>query len=149
MLIIHCIAILVSMLLCLLVTERYEFVNVRGESMLPTLQNGSIGAVANSRHLVRGDIVVVQPFSTGDQLVKRIVGMPGELVVVQNGEVYCDGKKIEEDYVKFNSIVEYWEVLLEPDEYFILGDNREDSLDSRYFGPVKCECIVGKFYALF
>jgi signal peptidase I len=94
----------------------------------------------------RGNIVVLEsPRSDDDLLIKRVIGLPGEYVVIHNGRVYIDGTLLEESYVDefctYRSCEGEW--TLGPDEYFVLGDNRNHSLDSHSFGPVKEDAILG------
>lgn len=92
----------------------------------------------------RGDVVV---FSfQGRKLIKRIVGLPGEKVEISDGKVKINGKILDESaYLPKNSFtVGEVFVTLEKDEFFVLGDNRSHSFDSRVFGPIKRKDIVGK-----
>ena len=84
-----------------------------------------------------------------DYFIKRVIGLPGETVQIQGSDIYIDGERLEEDYGKMpitNPGIAKDPITLEDDEYFVLGDNREISLDSRYdsVGPVKKELIAGK-----
>ena len=102
----------------------------------------------------RGDIVVFKyPNDTRQYFIKRVVGLPGETIKIENGLVFVDGpdgyEPLQEDYL-FDDIETimplkgYSQVKLAQDEYFLLGDNREQSFDSRAFGPVKREFIIGR-----
>lgn len=84
-----------------------------------------------------------------DYFIKRVIGLPGETIQIQGSDIYIDGERLEEDYGKMpitNPGIAKEPITLEDDEYFVLGDNREISLDSRYdsVGPVKKELIAGK-----
>ena len=119
---------------------------VNGHSMEPTLKEGSFGILAmNPLKIDRGDIVVVK-LANDELIIKRVVGVPGDHVIVENGIVLVNNEELEEDYVKYNSLLEYTDKFVGYDEYFILGDNRTDSLDSRYFGVISEDEILGKFY---
>jgi signal peptidase I len=126
------------------------------------------------RHLKHGDIIVfVSPAQPGLYLVKRVIGIPGDRIHLQNGEVYRNGEKLNEPYVKHNgSVLPYrdnfptvppfgvditpeWnivlpqnvengELLVPPDRYFAMGDNRDVSYDSRFWGFVPRENIIGR-----
>jgi signal peptidase I len=109
----------------------------------------------------RGDIVVFHPPGPGPVLIKRIVGLPGETISLRNGEVYVNGKMLEEPYVRrvdgspeptepFTTGLPW--ALQQPftvpaGSYFMMGDNRTDSGDSRDFGPVARDQLVGRAFA--
>lgn len=98
----------------------------------------------------RGDIVVFKyPKDPKQYFIKRVIGLPGEKIKIQDNSVYIDGTKLSESYLP--SVTEtilplrgYGDVELANDEYFLLGDNRGQSLDSRIFGPVKRDFVVGR-----
>lgn len=129
--------------------------SVIGDSMEPALHNGQ--EILMNRILYRistprrGDVVVFLP--NGNQnthfYVKRVVGLPGETVQIREGNVYIDGVLLEENEL-FDKIVDPGiaqnELLLESDEFFVLGDNRNSSEDSRSgnIGAVKKDDIIGK-----
>ena len=94
----------------------------------------------------RGDVVVLDSPQTKDELlIKRVIGLPNETIVINDGRVYVDGKLLDESYVNnfcmLNSCNGEWQ--LGPDQYFVLGDNRSHSLDSHAFGPVSRSSIIG------
>lgn len=97
----------------------------------------------------RGDIVVFHPpGGESDPYIKRIIGLPGETVEIRNGSVYVDGVQLSEPYVTSSTS---WRgesnrssMTVPEDEYFVLGDNRSNSSDSRMFGTVPKENIIGK-----
>lgn len=129
--------------------------SVIGDSMEPVLYNGQ--EILMNRILYRismpkrGDVVVFMP--NGNQnshlYVKRVVGLPGETVQIRDGNVYIDGLMLAEDD-RFDKIVDPGiaqnELLLASDEFFVLGDNRNSSEDSRSgnIGAVKKDTIIGK-----
>lgn len=129
--------------------------SVIGDSMEPALHNGQ--EILMNRILYRistprrGDVIVFLP--NGNQnthfYVKRVVGLPGETVQIREGSVYIDGVLLEENEL-FDKIADPGiaqnELLLEGDEFFVLGDNRNSSEDSRSgnIGAVKKDDIVGK-----
>lgn len=133
-------------------------------SMLPTLQIGDRIVVDKlDFHIHRGDIVVFRrpPLERQDyaDLVKRVIGLPGETISSQNGHVLIDGKVLREPWLPAVPNA-YTGALNEPDphpqfnlpgpvkipagEYFVMGDNRTQSEDSRYFGPIPRSLIVGR-----
>lgn len=125
---------------------------IRGTSMNPTLENFDF-ALSNRLSIVLGgdierfDIVVVQ--SEEGEIVKRVVGIPGDTISYVNGVLSVNGTQIEEDYIiddpkKHHVDMDVYEVTLGPDEYFLMGDNRTGSTDSRYFGPFHRSDIISK-----
>lgn len=98
----------------------------------------------------RGDIVVFKyPKDPSQYFIKRVIGLPGDKVKIQDNSVFINGTKLNETYLPegIETVLPlrgYGDVTLAADEYFLLGDNRTQSLDSRVFGPVKREYIVGR-----
>lgn len=127
---------------------------VDGRSMEPTFENGERLIVSRVHYLVRepvrGDVVVfnsLDPNEVGIMLIKRVVGLPGERVQFIDQNLHINGQLIDEPYIKeacqqFRcDSDEFW--VLGPDEYFVMGDNRNNSQDSRRFGAVPIENVVG------
>ena len=113
---------------------------VNGGSMLPTLNGGEIMLLKKYGEIKRFDVVVV---NTGDdEIIKRVIAMPGESIDCENGIIYVNGYKQEEEYSK-GITSDFSKVVLKDNEYFVLGDNREDSKDSRYYGPFSEDKIEG------
>lgn len=130
---------------------------VRGKSMLPTLADGQRTRVDTRIYQQsipqRGDIVVFQhriPGKEGTEAsVKRIVGLPGEHVRLAGGHVLIDGILLNESYALGATQAPEGQAtqwLLDAGQWFLLGDNRADSLDSRRLGPVQTEDLVGKVW---
>lgn len=118
-------------------------VRVDGASMDQTLEDGQILLLYKLSNIDYGDIVVLDEEKEGEIIIKRIIGMPGDTVSINDNTVYVNGEELEEDYA-YGETSDYEEITLGDDEYFILGDNRPISKDSRYFGPVKEDEIIGK-----
>lgn len=127
---------------------------VDGYSMTNTLQDGENLLVNKLEYRIskpnRLDIVVLYPFGhdvPNEYYVKRIIGLPGETIQIIDSKVYINGKILEEPYIKENNINDAGcaanPVILADDEYFVMGDNRNGSGDSRDFGPVKFQDIDG------
>ncbi len=115
-------------------------IKVNGNSMYDTL-NGEEYMILNKLGTIdRYDIVVVKTDS--DELIKRVYGMPGEKIAIENNSIYINDKKIEDVYA-YGDTSSYDAIILGDDEYFVLGDNRVVSLDSRKIGPVKKSQIKG------
>lgn len=125
------------------------------ESMVPTLNVDDRVLVNKLSYTVgdpeRGDIVVFDA-PPGERtaeikdLVKRIVGLPGEVVAVTDGEVTINGRALVEPYVKRENTRTSPACRVPADSYFMMGDNRNVSADSRFFGPVKRSTIVGRVF---
>ncbi len=135
------------------VTQRTQ---VKGTSMEPALYSGDNIMVDklsyNLREIRRGEVICFNIESGKDTLIKRVIGLPGETVSINGGSIYIDGEVIN-DYIgglSFAGLAENG-VTLGEDEYFVLGDNRKDSIDSRYekVGNVKRRNIMGRAFFLF
>lgn len=143
--------------LCLFVIPKYvvQRTVVSGTSMLDTLKDGDNLMVEKVSYRLsdpkRFDVIVFYPYGREDEsyYVKRIIGLPGETVQIIGDEIYIDGKLLEENYgrdpMTYSGIAEE-PVKLDNDEYFVLGDNRKISKDSRYedVGPVDRDLIEGR-----
>ncbi|PIR47594.1 signal peptidase I [Candidatus Uhrbacteria bacterium CG10_big_fil_rev_8_21_14_0_10_50_16] len=130
---------------------------VRGASMEPTFEDREyllIDEVSYRFHEPeRGDVIVFRyPRDKTQFFIKRIIGLPGDTVRVQDGKVtvidsaHTNGVVLQETYVSQPVTLGSEYVTLNPDEYFVLGDNRPASMDSRSFGPIKSEHIVGRVW---
>ena len=118
--------------------------------MLPALKDGDrIFIERNPRNLQRGDIVIfLFPVDQTRSYIKRIVGLPNETVEIREGKVLINGRVLEEPYIdpKLNlSMRSAEEIKLPEDGYYVMGDNRDNSADSRYWGPVQRKLIYGKY----
>lgn len=117
-------------------------VRVNGTSMYPTLKGDEIMLLNKLGHIDRFDIVVLKIDGKEDNLIKRIIGLPGESIEIMNGDIYINDKKIEDKY-GYGDTYDIDKITLKKDEYFILGDNRKISLDSRVFGTINKNEIKG------
>lgn len=136
-------------------------IQVKGSSMYPTLEDGSLGVSNllgyNLDGIRRFDIVIVYLENKKEYLVKRVIGLPGETVAYIDGRLYVDGEVVEEDFLDQNYRDSYEgefmedvaPVTLAADEYFCVGDNRPHSTDSRYYGPFKKDKIMSKGVFIF
>jgi signal peptidase I len=123
----------------------FEFVNISGESMLPTLKDGQLIFIWKPFYTaVRGEIVVFNsPKKT--EVVKRVIGLPGETIEIKEGVVYINGAKLDQKYQYPTRFSESMPATIIPaDSIFLLGDNRDYSSDSRRFGAIRLNQIRGK-----
>lgn len=135
----------------LIITYFYQPVRVEGTSMLPNLEDQDrlfinkmafrVGAIQ------RGDVVVFRyPRDETKSYIKRVIGLPGDSVRIDHGRVYVNGQVLKESYVppRFEDERSEAEMRIPAHEYFVLGDHRNISSDSREFGPVRRDLIYGK-----
>jgi signal peptidase I len=121
---------------------------VEGQSMEPNLHNEQRLIVEKvSYHLHpprRGDIIVINVDFSDVPLIKRVIGLPGETVSIRDSQVFIDGQPLEEAYLPTLFMRDYGPTQVPPDCVFVMGDNRGASNDSRAFGPVLLDSIVGR-----
>ena len=131
---------------------------VVGNSMSPTLKNGEILLLNKAKYrfanVRRGDIISLN-YADTKYLIKRVIGLPGETVSIKNSKVYINGELYNEPYIPKDLVYGAFELkslgyLTIPDNmYFVLGDNRADSLDSREIGLISKDKINGKIFMRF
>ena len=151
------IALVIAVVLYLFIMTPHE---VLGSSMRPTYKNGEY-LMANK--LVyrfgepqRGDVIIFQYSETQD-FIKRIVGIPGDSIMIKDGKIYVNGNQLDESsYLQETVYTSGGEYLAEGEsitigqnEYFVLGDNRAHSSDSRSFGPISENQIKGKAWIVY
>lgn len=123
-------------------------VRVDGFSMRPTLDDGEFILVNKLSYkfwdVQRGDIIVFHfPRNPSEELIKRVIGLPGDRIVVQNNELYVNGQRIEETYIAQAPLYSgEWTVA--EGTLFVLGDNRNNSNDSKDWGLLPFDQVVGK-----
>lgn len=120
-------------------------IKVNGQSMYDTLTGDEIMLLFKVGDINRYDMVVADLIVDGkkdDTLIKRVYGLPGETIKCENGVIYINDRKIDDPYAT-NETSDFEAVTLGSDEYFLLGDNRSISLDSRIIGPIHRKDIEG------
>jgi len=129
----------------------YQPVRVEGTSMLPMLEDQDRLFINKIAYRVgdihQGDVVVFQyPRDRTKSYIKRVIGLPGDDIRIEHGRVYVNGAQLKEPYVpdRFTDDKSQPEMVLAPNKYFVMGDHRSISSDSRDFGPVDRELIYGK-----
>jgi len=144
-----------------LLIRRYVFniTRVQGKSMLPTLKSGQWFLVWRWPYLFhppkRGDVVICcfpgrkvkhLPF-LHQPMVKRIIALPGGTIAIHEGQVFIGGEALEETYLSpahCRFVRDMAEITLQNDEYFVMGDHRSVSLDSRRVGPIHRKMVLGR-----
>lgn len=120
-------------------------IRVNGDSMYNTLHDKDIMILNEASYLFgdveRFDIVVIK--GEEEYLIKRVIGLPGETIECRGNKIYINGKELKDKYA-YSKTKDFEMVKIGKDEYFVLGDNRSDSLDSRVFGTFKGKDIKGK-----
>jgi signal peptidase I len=125
-------------------------VAVDGSSMYPTLQSGDLLVSLKTFDAHRGDVVIFEPLSgSTNNLVKRVIAVPGDKLKILNGEVWLDDQKLNEDYLSEKWTEETtWNTgqsaVMQEGKYFLMGDNRNHSDDSRNLGPQDRSRFLGK-----
>lgn len=120
-------------------------IRVNGTSMDTTLHNGETMILnklgMKTKGIKRWDIVVLK--TENSHLIKRVVGMPGETIKYENKVLYINNKEVKDKYSKSRT-EDFEEIVIGKDEYFVMGDNRYLSQDSRAIGPVNKSDLIGK-----
>lgn len=156
------IMIVVCIIIAKLLTS-FVFISVMvdGNSMYSTLKNGdkaiTDGLFYKMTGIDRFDIVIIEHPKYDEKLVKRVIGLPGEHLKYSKGVLYINGEVVEENFIdedaKLKTLTpmgnDTFEFTLNDNEYYVMGDNRGNSADSRYFGAIKKSQIKGNGILLF
>ncbi len=141
-------AVLIAAFIMIFIARAYT---VNGDSMLPTLQHGERLLVDKISYRFvepsRGEIIVFKnPADTSEQFVKRVIGLPGDKVAISQGVVYVNDQPIEENYTFAPARIGFSPQIVPEGTYFVLGDNRNNSEDSRFsrVGFLPRNLIVGR-----
>ena len=148
---------LVSVLLTYSVLFFVQISRVTGHSMDPTFHDGEIVLVNRRFYQMKdvsyGDVVIAETDRGGnvkEQIIKRVIGKPGDRLEYRDGVMYRNGSEISEPYIKEEMKGEPWKTEVGKDEVFLMGDNRNNSADSRTFGAFSFHgSIIGKVFAEF
>lgn len=142
--------LLILSIIFFIISKVFGFSRVSGSSMYPTYEDKEFiicNRFLNTKDYNRGDVVI---FYSGtkyisDVYIKRIVAIPGDELYITNGYLYVNGEKQETVLPLMKSSGNAHEIIkLQEDEFFVLGDNRNNSKDSRIIGPVKSDKIIGR-----
>lgn len=131
---------------------------IKGQSMHPNFPDGEYLLTEKvtyySKDPQRGDVVVFKPPISDDEFIKRVIALPGETVSVSNGKVYVNGQELKEDYIKVYTsgggfLNDGQEYTVPEGNYFVMGDNRPHSSDSRSWGPITKKSMSGKAWVIY
>jgi signal peptidase I len=139
-------AIVIAVLINLFLAQATR---VYGHSMEPNLHTDQRLVVEKLSYRLhnprRTDVVVLHiPDHSKELLIKRVIALPGETIQVKDGGVYLNGQLLDEPYLNVETRGNYGPLLIPPDHIFVMGDNRGASNDSRSFGPVHIQQVVGR-----
>jgi signal peptidase I len=146
--------IALTLLIFLVIRFAGQSFRVDGESMEPGLHTDEFVLVDKVSYLFqspqRGDVIVFHyPLDTQRDFIKRIIGLPGDTISTTSTSVIVDGQTLHEPYLSlpFNFANDTWK--LGPNQFFVMGDNRDNSLDSRSWGPLDRSFIIGRAVAVY
>lgn len=131
--------------LALIVNFFVTISTISGSSMYPTYKDGEVVFIDNiTKDFNNGDVVILNSPIEDAKYIKRICGVPNDTLEIKEGVLYRNGKRVEESYVKFSQSETLGKFTLRENQYWVMGDNRAGSSDSRVFGAIMRENIIGK-----
>lgn len=133
---------------------------IKGASMSPNFPDGEYLLTEKVSYYLndpkRGDVVVFKPPVSDDEYIKRVIGMPGDTISIQNGYVHINGERLQEEYLDETVVTSGGSFLTDGQEYqvpdnmyFVIGDNRPHSSDSRAWGPVTKSAMTGRAWVVY
>jgi signal peptidase I len=146
-------AVIAILLAVFVIVFVYRPVRVEGTSMMPTLDDEERIFINQFTYrfgisqISRGDTIVFwYPWDRSKSYIKRVIGLPGDSIAIENGQVYVNGRELNEPYLpeEYRDRSSMERKLVPPGEYFVLGDHRASSNDSRVWGTVASNLIFGK-----
>ena len=146
--------IALTVLIFLVIRFAVQSFRVDGESMKPGLYTDEFVLVDKVTYLFhapeRGDVIVFHyPLDTTRDFIKRIIGLPGDTISITSTSVVVDGQTLHEPYISLPHNFESNTWKLAPNQFFVMGDNRDNSLDSRSWGPLDRSYIIGRAVAVY
>ena len=145
--------VLLTAIIVLLVNLATGRFRIEGNSMEPNLHDSEyvlIDKVSYRLHPPeRGDVIVFERAGEERDYIKRVIGLPGDTVEVRAGQVWVNGVALDEPYLSQTIRNDMPARVVQPDHYFVMGDNRNNSSDSRSFGPITEQSIVGRAWLVY
>ena len=125
----------------------FNFILVKGDSMNPKYKNNDFmflnKIIYSFKPIRRGEVIVLK--YRNNDLIKRIIGLPNDKIKVENGKLYINNKEVKVNYINsYTASYDFDEINLKDNEYFVMGDNRYNSYDSRNFGTIMKNNIIGR-----
>ncbi len=146
-------SVAVALILALLVRQfLFTPVTVSGQSMEPTFEHNERLVIGKLHAIKNFDMIVFESPISDEYYIKRVIGLPGDYVVMKDDHLFINGVEYEEPYIQENKdklyngmrLTENFEVHVPEGHYFVLGDNRHHSRDSRELGPIEKNAVSGK-----
>lgn len=142
--------LIVSLSIYLMISQFFILTTIKGSSMFPTIDEESYYIIDKiSKNHIRGDIIAFKsPYDNGRYLCKRIIASQGDTIEIIDEKTYLNGELLDEPYASDYYYEQNISYVLNEDEFFVMGDNRLNSLDSREFGPIKKTSVYGEIILL-
>lgn len=146
-------SVAIALVLALLIREFvYTPVTVSGQSMEPTFESEHRVVITKLHKIERFDLIVFHSPDSEDDFIKRVIGLPGDDIMMKDDHLFINGEEYEENYLTAHKekihegqrLTENFEVKVPEGNYYVLGDNRQRSKDSREIGFIDKDAIVGK-----
>jgi signal peptidase I len=146
--------LILTLVIFILIRFAVQNFRIEGYSMEPNFHDGQFLIVNKLIYMLRpperGDVIVfIPPNNTTRDFIKRVIGLPGDRVEIANGKVYVNGEMLDEPYPLNHGTYSASPVTVPPEEYFVLGDNRNNSSDSHSWGTVSAKKIIGKAWIVY
>lgn len=151
-------SVAIALVLAVLIRQfLYTPVTVSGQSMEPTFEHDNRIVITKIHKIDRFDMIVFHSPYSEDDFIKRVIGLPGDVVIMKDDQLYINGEEYEEEYIEANKkkvhegqrLTENFEVEVPEGYYYVLGDNRQNSTDSRVIGFIDRKSVVGKVFFRF
>ena len=146
--------IVLAVLLFIVINTLTARIRVDGFSMEPTFHHNDYVIVNRLAYRLgdidRGDVIVFPfPNNQEEDYIKRVIGLPGDRIEISNGQVFVNGEMIEEPYIKAPPMADLAELVVPAETVYVMGDNLNDSSDSRRWGPLSVDDIIGKAFFVY